>query len=431
MTAIDGISGAGPAMPTPRSQRRRILAYLGMLIMLLAFGAPHGGFIDIPLGFLLKNKLGLDADALAAFRLVAAAPLYVSFVFGYLRDSWDILRIRDRGFMIVFGAASALLYALFAFMPLSYGTLLAATILLTVTFLMVSSAQHGLASALAQRHAMSGEVSAAWNILASVPTVAALLLGGILSQALEAHDAERAMRRLFLAGAAVMSVVALYGIWRPRAVFDDAPTGAPPPDLRQAIARLRAHRPIYPALLVWLLWNFAPGSVTPLQYHMQDSLGATDAQWGLWNAIFAASFVPTFIVFGVLCRRVALRTLLWGGTIVAVPQLVPLLFIDSVPSALIAAVPIGLMGGVATAAYLDLIIRACPPGLQGTVLMLSGSAYFMSVRLGDVLGTILYDHFGGFGICVAAITFAYALILPVLLLVPRDLIATPDGKSAA
>src|ERR1700726_5342362 len=81
------------------------------------------------------------------------------------------------------------------------------------------------------------------------------------------------------------------------------------------------------------------------------------------------------------------------GTVVAIPQMVPFLFIHSMTGALIAAVPIGLMGGVATGAYMDLIIRSCPPGLQGTTLMLSGSLYFVVSRFGDVLGTSLYDHF--------------------------------------
>ena len=44
--------------------------------------------------------------------------------------------------------------------------------------------------------------------------------------------------------------------------------------------RLVRHWPIYPAMLIWLLWNFAPGSTTPLQYHLQNTLHATDAQWG-------------------------------------------------------------------------------------------------------------------------------------------------------
>jgi MFS family permease len=150
---------------------------------------------------------------------------------------------------------------------------------------------------------------------------------------------------------------------------------------------------------------------------------------GQWNAIFAASFIPTFMVYGVLCRRYPLKSLLWWGTVVAVPQMVPLLFIHSVAGALIAAVPIGLMGGVASAAYMDLLIRSCPPGLQGTTLMMPGGLYWVASRFGDVLGTKLYDHYGGFAACVIAITLVYALILPVLLLVPKRLIATADGQT--
>ena len=69
------------------------------------------------------------------------------------------------------------------------------------------------------------------------------------------------------------------------------------------------------------------------------------------------------------------------------------------------------MGGIATAAYLDLIIRSCPQGLQGTMLMLAGSVSFIAIRFGDVLGTLLYDHYRSFTVCVIAITVAYALIL--------------------
>ena len=109
--------------------------------------------------------------------------------------------------------------------------------------------------------------------------------------------------------------------------------------------------------------------------------------------------------------------------------MIPLLFIHSVTGALIAAVPIGLMGGVATAAYLDLLIRSCPRGLQGTTLMMSGSLFFIASRFGDVLGTNLYDYYGNFAACVIAITIVYALILPTLLLVPKRLIATADGQA--
>ena len=44
-------------------------------------------------------------------------------------------------------------------------------------------------------------------------------------------------------------------------------------------------------------------------------------------------------------------------------------------------------------------------------MMMSGAVAVVAVRLGDVLGTRLYDNLGGFQTCVVAITIVYALIL--------------------
>ncbi len=414
----------------PTSVRTRILIYLGVLLVLLGFGSPGGGLIGLPISFLLKNKLHLKAHEVAIFSLITGVPSYLSFLFGFARDTWNPLGMGDRGFMVLFGGLCAAVYLLFAFMPVTYQSLMVAYLLLGTSFLFVASAQNGLTSAIGQQHVMSGQLSAAWNIFGSLPGIAALILGGFLSDLMEGRDAARAAHLLFLVGAAIMALVALYGLWRPASVFDnlrvERASDARP---RDEIKRLVKHWPIYPALLIWLLWNFAPGSGTPLQYYLQDTLHAKDAQWGQWNAIFSASFIPTFLVFGVLCRKFPLKALLFWGTVVAIPQMIPLLFIHSVSGALIAAVPIGLMGGVATAAYLDLMIRSCPRGLQGTLMMMSAGLFAIVQGLGNVLGTNLYDHFGGFTACVIAITVVYALILPVLLLVPNRLIDTADGET--
>jgi MFS family permease len=163
--------------------------------------------------------------------------------------------------MLLFGALTASLYILFAFTPLTYGTLLAAVLVLTASFLFVASAQNGLTSTLGQQHAMSGQISAVWNIFASIPTVAALLLGGGLSNMLEEMDTDQAVRILFLIGAAIMASIAAYALWRPSSVFDNVrdeggKTHHPLDDVRSLVR----HWPIYPALLIWFLWNFAPGS---------------------------------------------------------------------------------------------------------------------------------------------------------------------------
>ena len=96
-----------------------------------------------------------------------------------------------------------------------------------------------------------------------------------------------------------------------------------------------------------------------------------------------------------------------------------MLFVHDAQGALLAAAPMGLMGGVATAAYIDLLIRSCPPGLQGTTLMLSSGLYYVASRFGDVLGTGVYQAFGGFAVCVALITAVYAMILPLILARPQ------------
>jgi len=409
--------------------RLRILLYLAVLIFLLNFGAPFLGLIDVPISFFLKNKLHLSAQEVAMFRLVASVPLYVSFLFGFARDVFNPFASRDRGYMMLFGAITAAVYVYFAFADVSYTMLLFAVALSTIAFLFVNAAQAGLTSALGQRNVMSGQVATMWNIVQSLPVLASYWLGGVFSDMLEGKNAGDAARLLFLAGAAIMLAIASFAVWRPRVVYDhvhDAPKENVHPfaDMK----RLLAHWPVYPALAIWFMWSFAPGSVTPLQYYLQNTLHSNDAQWGEWNAIFAVSFIPTYLLFGYLCRKYPLRTLLIWGTAIGVPQFIPLLFVHSTTAALLAAIPIGLMGGVATSAYYDLMIRSCPRGLEGTVLMMSIGLYYIAGRFGDLLGTTLYDRFGGFGICVAAITITYALILPMILLVPRGLIATPDGE---
>jgi Major Facilitator Superfamily len=427
--ATDNLAASTDVAPVvlPQMQRQKIFGYLGVLIVLLAFGAPSGGLIDIPMSFLLKNKLHLEASEMANFRLAAALPLYMSCIFGFIRDTWNPFGLGDRAFMMLFGFISAVLYVFFAFCPATYETLLVAMVLLTSAFLFVASAQNGLTATIGKQHLMTGQISAVWNVYMSLPTVAALLIGGSLSDALESMSTDRAIRILFLAGAAIMVLLGLYAVWKPNFVFShvrDERSGFPQNDFK----RLLRHRPVYSALLIWLLWSFAPGSTTPLQYYLQDTLKAADVQWGQWNAIFAGSFIPTFLLFGRFCQKYSLKTLLLWGTIAAIPQMIPLLFIHTVGQALVAAIPIGLMGGFATAAYLDLIIRSSPHGLQGTVLMMSSGLYFVALRFGDVLGTYLYSYHGGFKTCVLAITFVYALILPTLQLVPKALSLIPDGQ---
>jgi MFS family permease len=227
-------------------------------------------------------------------------------------------------------------------------------------------------------------------------------------------------------------LIALQGLWKPRAVFNNTynrpqARGA---DLLGDIKRLVKHRAIYPAVLILFLFQFSPGSNTPLQFYLTNELHASDAIYGYYYATFSVSFIPVFLLYGHLCKKVSLKKLLWWGTVITVPQMIPLAFVHSAYLAVVLAIPIGLMGGIAAAAYWDLAMRSCPPGLQGTLMMMADGVFQLSYRGGDYLGSWIYGSSPahGFLYCVLVTTMVYALILPLILLVPKTLIATADGQ---
>jgi hypothetical protein len=112
--------------------------------------------------------------------------------------------------------------------------------------------------------------------------------------------------------------------------------------------------------------------------------------------------------------------------------MIPLAFIHSGSDALWLAMPIGMMGGVAAAAIYDLAIRSCPPGLQGTMMLLIEAGNQLSYRGGDLLGSAIYTSSpkNGFVYCVIATTIVYALIVPVILMVPKHIMNTVDGEES-
>ncbi|HEY5072884.1 MAG TPA: MFS transporter [Caulobacteraceae bacterium] len=414
----------------PPVERRRVLILGGVVLLLLNFAAPNGGLIGVPISFFLKNRLHLAAHELAIFNLWTGAPLYAAFLFGFLRDRWSPFGTGDRGHLVLFGAATAAIYGAIAFASPTYAMLFAGVLIATAALQTVSGAANGLISALGQEQLMAGQASTVINISTCLPAVIGYLLGGVFSELLEGADAPSAARALFLVAAGLMAIVAVIGGFGPQRLFTHhAP--APGASAWRDVTRLVKCWPVYPPLIMLVLWDFAPASGAVLQYHLANTLHASDSQVGAFYAIFYASVLPTIVLYGILAQRVRLSKLLFWGTVVAIPQWVPLVFVHSPGAALLAAVPIGLMGGLASAAYVDLAIRSCPRGLQGTMMMLVvATTYYVAARFGDVWGTELYDFRGGLLTTVVATTIVYALILPALLLAPKRLTSTTDGQGA-
>jgi MFS family permease len=414
----------------PRAQRLQILAYCGALLLLFNLAAPYSGLIGIPISFVLKNKLHLGANQLAQFNLWIGIPLYLSFIFGFVRDRWSPAGAGDRGHLILFGSTSAAIYVGCAFVTPTYVMLLIGLLVVTASVQFVASAANALISEASQTHLMTGQASSIFNISVCLPAIAAFF-GGMLSDQLEGEALTTAVRALFLVAAALMVAIVLLGAVGPKWLFAEArPKSAARTGPLADIGRLLRTWAIYPPLIMLLLWDFGPAIGTALQYHLANELHASDAQVGAFYALFFAASVPTLILYGYLSQRIALGRLLLLGTVFAIFQMIPLLFVNSIDGALIAAVVMGLLGGLASGAYIDLAIRSCPPGLQGTMMMLVVTVYWVAVRFGDLWGTDIYEHGGGFLMAIIATTGVYVLILPVLPFAPKRLVSSSDGQAA-
>jgi predicted MFS family arabinose efflux permease len=407
-----------------RPNTRSIYVYFGALTLLVYLVAPEY-LLDIPTSYMLKNRLHAGAPEVSLFRLLTGIPIYVAFVFGLLRDWWNPLRLRDRGYFLLFAPLTAAVFVFMAMSRLSYALLTGGMILAMALFRFILAAFQGLLALVGQETLMSGRLSTLQSMFYQLAMILAAFVSGAISEGLTPAQT-------FFLMAAVTLLIGAFGLFKPSSVFSrvyDRPeaTGA---DFRGDVRRLIRHRAIYPAVLINFLWWFNPGLYTPVQFFLTNQLHASDSTYANFLGVFAISFIPTYLLYGWLCTRIAARKLLWWGTIVAVPQMVPLAFVHSGGLVLILAVPMGLMGGVATAAYYDLAMRSCPPGLQGTLMMLVSAGIMLASRGSDLLGAKLYasSPTNGFLYCVVATCVVYALILAVIPWIPKHLIATADGE---
>jgi predicted MFS family arabinose efflux permease len=414
-------TAAAPVAPSAGA----VFRYFTPLTLLVFLVLPNGFLLDIATSFMLKNELRATPDEVAQFRLLTAVPVYLSVCFGLARDLWNPCGLRDRGLLMIFGTATALLFAWIAQAPLSYHGLLVGMLLVMFSFSFVAAAARGLLTLVSQEQLMSGRLSALWNALSSVPYAVGAFASGYLA-------AHMLPARTFLLVAAMSAAIASLGLWKPSAVFNHA---YDQPLARGAgflgdLKRLARHRAAYPAVLLVCLSQFSPGFNTPLQFYLTNDLRLPDSAYAYSQGLLNAAYIPAAIVYGFLCKRLALRTLLWAATLLWLPAAIPLLFINSDATALWLSFLVGLANGFAFAAFWDLAMRSSPPGLQGTLMMMVAGMYELAYRGGDVVGASIYASSAthGFMYCVVAGTGTSLLMVPLLFLIPKPLIATADGE---
>jgi len=406
---------------TASESRLAIVGYFLVLCLALGLGTPSG-LASIPIGYYLKDNLHLSPVQLAMFVVIVGAPGYLGFLPGFMRDRFRPRGMGDRAYLLAGATIALAAYLYLGVAPINYSRLLYATLVAGVAYLVVLAGAQALMAGVAQAHLMTGRLAVVSGVATYVPAVISAFLGGWLV----AHVPPRGT---FIVAACVTAVIAAQAFWRLGAIvsFDEA--GVRRESGLAAVSRLARYRPIWPATVVFLLWNFGPGWGTPMFYHLTNTVKVSSEVYGTFAAFQWLFFIPSALLYGPLCKRFSLASLLWWGTLVAILQGPIMFFAQSPASAIAVAVLYGLFGGLPTAAYVDLIMRSCPKGLEGTGMMLAvTTAYALATNFGNLLGSWIYAH-GGFTWAVVITTMATAAIVPVLWFVPENIAAGRDGET--
>lgn len=398
---------------------RRVGLYFGLLAVVGGLADPNGGLVQLPLLFLLKDGMRRSPEWVAWFGAATSVPGHLGFLFGALRDRWRPPRFGDRAHFLLVAVAVTCGYLWLASAPVTLMRLVVGSMVIAVAFQMFDASAGALLTVVAQRHLMSGRLSSIVEISDSLVGVAAMLAGGWLA----GHVSPRAT---FAAAGAVAAVIGVFGFWAPRDVF---PTVLPDRGVTRQPVSLRPllrGRAFWAVLAILLLYSFSPGWGTPFLFYLTSKLAISNAAFGACRSVSFAAMAAATALYGVLCTRVPLKTLLWSAILANVLPGFLFLLVTDVPYALAAAAISGLCTGFGSIALLDLLTRACPPSLEGTASMLGVSALGLACTTGDVLGASIYQQ-GGFTLCIVIDAMATLAIVPILLTVPAALIAHVDG----
>jgi len=418
LAASDPRETAAPR-PKPNDEYRRLWILLGLGWL----GANLGyNTYELPLKFLLKNQLHLNADAMALFFAIGKFSNYVKPVVGIFTDAIPIFGTRRRHYLLISLFGCGLAWLLLGWVPREYGPLLAVFALVYVGIVISSTAMGGVMVEVGERFGASGRLSAQRIGIFRIVGLIGGPLGGWLA------TREFGYTCGFVAGLHFLLIPLFYAQLRePRvATTDFRALNA----LRDQVRVLFTSRTLWSAAGLVFLIELAPGFGTPLFYYQTEVLHFTPAFLGTLKMVAGGCGVLGAILFNKMCPRVALRPLLILGIFIHTLAALLHLGYRTPNSALIIS---GLYEAAQTLALLplyDLSMRATPKGSESLGYCLMMSIWNIALAISDVVGARMFSLGVSFNMLVWLNAGTTVLVLFALPMLPRALTDRRDGELA-
>ena len=275
----------------------QVMVYFFILNFALWLGT---GITAIPLSYYLKEGLQLNVQATSMVRFCLDSPLFIGFVFGFLRDRWRPFRMEDRGyFLLVPPFMSAALLSIALGHP-SLHRLVFGMIVSTCGNVLLSASIGGLLASVAKRYSMTGRLSVVYTLSMLTPPILSYAFGGFLVERFGFQGA-------FLLPAVIIMVIPALSFWKPRPIFQKEANivAVSPENIGQSLRRLFQSRVVFLPAGILILFSFMPGWNSPLFYYLSDTVKLSPSALGLSQSFTCVGNVLFIFLYGVICQKFA------------------------------------------------------------------------------------------------------------------------------
>ena len=416
------IPNNNPVVKEDNSQRNRLalLLCMGWLGTNLGLAAT-----DLPLKFLLKEQLHLNAAGVSAFFAIAIFTNYVKPIAGILTDSVPLFGTRRRWYLLLSLIVTGIGFLVLPGVPRTVNALMLTYAILYAGVMFTSTTLGGTMVEIGMRYRNQGQLTAQRIGMFRLGS----LIGGPIGGWLAAHAP-------FWAAMSVGSVLHLILVPLFYVSIKEPHTskfrGEIWVDAGAQLKSLSRNRTLLSAAGMIILIAASPGFGTPLLFYQTDALHFKKEFIGLLGSISAATGLLGSMLYFKLCKRVRLRKiLLWSIIIHALGTMFYLGYHDSTSAIWITALS-GITGTLAILPVYDLASRGTPRGSEALGYSVMMSVWNLTNSLSDWSGSILSSKFhyqlSHLVWLNAGTTILTLLVVPLL---PAILMNSRDGGAAA
>lgn len=402
----------------------RRLSSLALLMWLGWFGTNLGiAVADLPLRFLLKDKLHCTAAAVSAFFALGAFTNYIKPLAGVLVDSVPLFGTRRRWYLILSLLGSGVFWILLAIVPRTYNILLVTYAILYVTIVFTSTSLGGVMVEVGHRFNAAGRLTA--------QRIGAFRLGSLLGGPIGGYLSTSPFLVAMTAASVLhLILVPLYIVGLPEAPTARLQGTVLTEALRQFKILLQSKTLLSAALMIFLI-AASPGFGTPLLFHQTNTLHFSKPFIGSLVSVAAAPGLLTAIFYFAACRKLNLRVLVTCSIIVHALGTLTYLYYHNEASALVITAISGVTGTLAMLPVYDLAARGTPKGSEAIGYAVMMSVWNFTNAMSDWVGSILFTNFHlTFRDLVGVNAGTTLLVLIVVPFLPRALMSRSDGTPA-